>query len=432
MRKKIIGISVFSFFLFSIFISVAEASCLNPSWTQTVCSSGKIPGVIDDCANITPPWGQGTPNDKCCCDKPVDPSCYWQAESETTAGGQAHWVYCNNQTVLQTGSQISRCANIPKPDPNIYYGCCCSSVLTPQKQQTESKPPLFEAPKLQIGLPTLSLTERVQCTASGDNWECKIPWIGEYVKAIYNYGLGIAGILAAIVLMAGGVVWLVSAGDASRVSLAKELISGSVTGLVILMASYVLLIQINPELVNFKPIKIGAIKPLDVEVDGDFASQISLDKDAISKIFGVACGQASVEEIVQKSKGKVTYSQDNRGKSGPNNTVYLDCSSYANFVLNCSGINSSVPTWTGSIFQEKNIAPEIENLNVGDLIGWPPENGKEGHVLIYMGNKTFADCHGGSGREPGKAIGTGYSLSDIQKSAEKHGNGTLYYRKRTR
>lgn len=171
------------------------------------------------------------------------------------------YTNCNVNSYTREESDVNKCLNSRK------WKCCCHTSTIQQTQTTESKPPLFKAPQLQIGLPTLKLTEEIQCTTGEDNsWECKIPWIGEYVKAIYNYGLGIAGILAAIVLMAGGVVWLVSAGDASRVSLAKELISGSVTGLVILMASYVLLIQINPELVNFRPIRVGAIKPSDIEL----------------------------------------------------------------------------------------------------------------------------------------------------------------------
>lgn len=176
---------------------------------------------------------------------------------------------CNLTIYDKEEPDVNKCLDSRK------WKCCCHTSAVPQKQTSESKPPLFEAPQLQIDLPTLNLTKQVQCTASGDNWECKIPWIGEYVKAIYDYGLGIAGILAAIVLMAGGVVWLVSAGDASRVSLAKELISGSVTGLVILMCSYILLIQINPDLTRFKPIKIGAINPIDITPTPENTSQFS-------------------------------------------------------------------------------------------------------------------------------------------------------------
>ena len=86
-----------------------------------------------------------------------------------------------------------------------------------------------------------------------------MPWIGEYITGIYNYGVNIAGILAAIMLMAGGLLWLVSGGDAGRITQAKELIIGSVTGLIILAGSYIILIQIDPNLVKFAPLNIGTI-----------------------------------------------------------------------------------------------------------------------------------------------------------------------------
>ena len=140
------------------------------------------------------------------------------------------------------------------------YMCC----LSDNSELPDMPAPKFEIPELQIDIPGLDgknfKFSAVTCTTEdGQNYKCAIPWIGEYIKAIYNYGFSIAGILAAIVLMAGGVIWLVSGGDAGKVTQAKELITGSVVGLVILAASYLILVEINPNLVNFKPITIGAV-----------------------------------------------------------------------------------------------------------------------------------------------------------------------------
>jgi hypothetical protein len=57
-----------------------------------------------------------------------------------------------------------------------------------------------------VPLPTTKLSE-VNCRPDGGNYNCPIPWIGEYIVSIYNYGVGVAGILAAIVLMAGSINW---------------------------------------------------------------------------------------------------------------------------------------------------------------------------------------------------------------------------------
>jgi len=86
----------------------------------------------------------------------------------------------------------------------------------------------------------------------------------KYIKAFYQYGLGIAGILAAIVLMAGGVLWLTSAGNDTKIGQAKELIGGSITGVAILFCSWIILNTINPDLVNLKPIVTRTIKKINI------------------------------------------------------------------------------------------------------------------------------------------------------------------------
>ena len=80
--------------------------------------------------------------------------------------------------------------------------------------------------------------------------------LARYVKAIYDYGIMVGGILAALMLMAGGIIWLTSGGDSSKVSKAKDIITGSVTGVVILMGAYFILNTINPDLMKMKGVKM--------------------------------------------------------------------------------------------------------------------------------------------------------------------------------
>lgn len=84
--------------------------------------------------------------------------------------------------------------------------------------------------------------------------------LSKYIIAIYNYGLAIAGILATIVLMGGGVLWLVSGGESGKINQAKELITGSITGAIILVAAWMILNTVNPNLVNLKSIETVVIK----------------------------------------------------------------------------------------------------------------------------------------------------------------------------
>jgi len=83
-------------------------------------------------------------------------------------------------------------------------------------------------------------------------------FIGKYIRAIYKYAIGFVGIIAAVVLMFGGILWITAGGSAERIGEAKAWIAASLTGLILALLSYLILATINPALVNFT---ISGIKP---------------------------------------------------------------------------------------------------------------------------------------------------------------------------
>lgn len=78
----------------------------------------------------------------------------------------------------------------------------------------------------------------------------KPPLITQYIKALYKFFVGIAGILAVFMITFGGVQWLFSGGNATKISAAKESIVGAIIGLVLAVGSYTILQTINPQLVK--------------------------------------------------------------------------------------------------------------------------------------------------------------------------------------
>lgn len=197
----------------------------------------------------------------------AETNCSWRAETILTnpelSTSQTNGGCYSDETRPSSNSGMN-CDSVRPDDTSSGYSftryiCCCKNATTVK----EATPPKFEIPQMQVEIPTVKLS-KVNCTPDDKgNYDCQVPWIGEYIAGIYNYGLSIAGILAAIVLMAGGLLWLVSGGDASKITQAKDLILGAITGLIILMTSYILLIQINPELVKMKSISISSIKTLE-------------------------------------------------------------------------------------------------------------------------------------------------------------------------
>jgi len=115
---------------------------------------------------------------------------------------------------------------------------------------------------LQIKIPGMKkFSEATECP--GDPDKMCVPWIGEYISGIYKYAIGIVGILAAVVLMIGGVIWLTAGGNAGRIGEAKAWIGASLTGLIIALCSYIILYQINPSLTQFNPIGVTSVEKLD-------------------------------------------------------------------------------------------------------------------------------------------------------------------------
>ena len=64
--------------------------------------------------------------------------------------------------------------------------------------------------------------------------------IREGVMAIIQYALGFLGIIAIVLMLYGGFVWLTSAGNEEKVGQAKKIIIAAVIGLAIIFVSYAL------------------------------------------------------------------------------------------------------------------------------------------------------------------------------------------------
>ncbi len=73
---------------------------------------------------------------------------------------------------------------------------------------------------------------------------------GINVNNIFNWALGIGGLLALGIIIYGGILWTTAGGNESRIGDAKEWIKSAVFGLLLLFAGYLILNTINPALVG--------------------------------------------------------------------------------------------------------------------------------------------------------------------------------------
>ncbi|MFA5000387.1 MAG: pilin [Patescibacteria group bacterium] len=141
--------------------------------------------------------------------------------------------------------------------------------------QREEKPSIFKKTDPtpinfypQVGIPDSDFKAETYIKSgsySDATGETTSTLLARYVKAIYNYGIAVVGILAAVVLMAGGILWLTSAGNDSKIAQAKELITGSIVGTGILLGAWLILNTINPDLVELKAIEVKMFEETSLE-----------------------------------------------------------------------------------------------------------------------------------------------------------------------
>ncbi|MBU1028768.1 pilin [Patescibacteria group bacterium] len=135
-----------------------------------------------------------------------------------------------------------------------------ATTTTDKDKDKKAAPPV--EPRFSVNIPTVNLTS-VQVGGSFID----IPWLADYLTGVYKYAVFFASILAAVMLMIGGIQWLTSAGDSGRVGVAQKRITNATIGLVLILGSYLVLSTINPDLVALKPLRIATVPPDPLEVE---------------------------------------------------------------------------------------------------------------------------------------------------------------------
>lgn len=79
------------------------------------------------------------------------------------------------------------------------------------------------------------------------------PILPDYVKYIFNFSIGIAGFIAFLMITYGGIRYILSRGNPASMADANNQIFSGLIGLVVILASWMILTTINPQLVIISP-----------------------------------------------------------------------------------------------------------------------------------------------------------------------------------
>jgi len=178
--------------------------------------------------------------------------------------------YCYNATTreVKTASGINKNATpISKLTDAIFDSPATQAALL-EKVKTFT-------PNLEITIPGVEFSNLADTT--DEEGYLNIPWIGEYIVGVYTYALGIAAIIAAIMIIIAGVRWTTSGGNSEAIGSSKKRIGGALVGLLIAYLSYAVLNIINPGLTTFKSLKVKYIEPLEL---AQFIAESAASADA--------------------------------------------------------------------------------------------------------------------------------------------------------
>lgn len=130
-----------------------------------------------------------------------------------------------------------------------------------RSEAVEETPPAAEPspiiPRLSVPIPNLSFTKPVF-----EDGSVSVNFIGQYIIGIYRWLIGVAAVFAVVMIMVGGIQYMLGAtGKGAKEGM--ERIKNAIVGFVILLASYLLLYTVNPQLVVSRPISFSTIKRVD-------------------------------------------------------------------------------------------------------------------------------------------------------------------------
>lgn len=263
--------------------------------------------------------------------------------------------------------------------------------------------------------------------------------VNRYIAMIFALAVGAVGLIVLLMMIIGGVQWLIANGNASRISEAKKTMADSLVGLLLVLGSYFILSIVMGDFTKFglsmDPIKkVANFSPIGFE---EFEEPGDID-GAIPNCDGGKnlSGKQAADYILKYGetlKGKVTYHLGGKSvKAGcssdedvckykpcknkcypgdahpPTGTYCLDCSGYVAHVYICAtgirlpGSTKAMSTWDKFPTEKLVKMDNFGDLEPGDFFGYAPhptKGGNTGHVmLVYSrdGNLPNKKMHVGS------------------------------------
>lgn len=270
------------------------------------------------------PWVGGH---KCKPEECDIPPCVLKAMKDNDFSWGGSWNKpCDGQHIEWTGGS----SNISEADTNV---CANDGAATLNAGTTvgskKTDIPLVQneiqlivsKPSPKITIPGLNFTDIKVHEENGGQF-LYIPFLGEYIAAIYKYGVAIASIFAVVMIINAGFGWAISGGEPEKINHAKTRIGQAMMGLFLAVASYTILYIVNPDLVKFKSLRVQFTQPKTLQGvmginDATFIPDVPTPSDPGS----IFCGPSKTAgDTIDKDSKKI--SQDTLKGDNPSIPYY--------------------------------------------------------------------------------------------------------------
>ena len=264
---------------------------------------------------------------------------------------------------------------------------------------------LLQKPQPRIKIPGLQFSDiNISTMLEEDSlgtW-LHLPYLGEYLSAIYKYAVVVASVLAVIMIIVAGMQWTMSGGNPNTISSAQKRIGGALIGLILTIGSYTILYTVNPNLVSFQNLKIRYIEAIELKEEAE--SRFDTEFETSQKPQGSPSGTTG-----GKATGLKTTEDKKEASKLANDLNYLYCDKPSN--------PSKMPDDFESFMQQKNISLDFSFLGSLDCNkgNQPRPNNQIDRVILHHGYPQFPNNNGKSRANQTVTDWRGRAISNIMK-----------------
>ncbi|MDD5726456.1 MAG: pilin [Patescibacteria group bacterium] len=202
---------------------------------------------------------------------------------------------CTNATACaqaSSGGSNAVCVNTPTESGTFNF----SSL--PQKSGTAVKGTATPAQglpfNLNIPIPGLTLSPSYE-----QNGIIYVPYLAQYIVGLQKMMIGIGIVVAAMMLVYGGITYIIS-GTGAKIRDSKEIIQDALIGMALILGSYVILANINPNTTVLAPLMVPKIQK------ETFDFNTGYDPNNTDSANDVICGEECPTMQHPEGKGSAT------------------------------------------------------------------------------------------------------------------------------